>query len=107
MYGGKDVEINNAIGRTMLGVLPESAESVTVNAEVLEDWAKVKFEFHDAAGTRGTFSIKDYPKKASSEIGNALIDLRNVMAGVDAQPWAGVILTVTRAGQFSTAFSYD
>jgi len=107
MYGGNDVGINNRIGRVLLDIMPAMAVSITAKAEVLDDWAKVRFEFKDDAGTVGKFSFKDHPGRAAGDIGEALVELRGLMARGGDKPWSRVEFTAHRDSRFNVEFAYD
>lgn len=64
MYGGRDAEINDRVGRTLLDVLPPYAAQVTANAIVGEDRAEVGFAHPDAAGNPGSFDFDNTPSRA-------------------------------------------
>lgn len=107
MYGGRDVEINNRIGRILLNIIPPGAERITASAVVGDDWAEVSFEFADDAGVVGSFDFDTMPSQAAGQVSDALIDLRQLMAGSDADRWNRVSFTAHRNGAFRADFSYE
>jgi hypothetical protein len=107
MYGAKDVELTNRIGQQLLDVMPPEADSITAKARAGNDWARVSFEFRNAAGDVGHFSFEDNPDDAADEIGEALMELHAVMAANGRDDWNRAEFTTNRDGEFNISFSYE
>jgi len=107
MYQGRDVEISNRIGRTLLAIMPADAESITATAQVADDWDEISFAFRDAHGTTGWFSMHDHPDEAARDIVDALADLRRLMSENGQEAWTHAEFAVGRDQHFDVAFSYE
>ena len=107
MYDGKDAELINRIGTELLGVLPAGARSITASGRAGDDWARVSFQYVDDGGAVRQFSFEDNPDDAADEIGEALMELHQMMADGASEDWNRAVVTVNRAEQFEVKFSYD
>jgi hypothetical protein len=107
MYDGKDADLINRIGAELLGALPSQAQSITANGRAGDDWARVSFQYTDADGELRQFSFENNPDDAADEIGEALMELHQLMTTEGREDWNRVSITVNRAEQFEVNFSYE
>lgn len=107
MYEGRDVEINQVIGRALLNILPANAESITARATIEDDWSEVGFEFKDLAGKTGYFTHDSNPDEVADEIASALDELRSMMTEQGHAVWNRSDFTAYRRGKFEVAFYYE
>ena len=107
MHEGRDVEINSRIGRALLGILPENAESITAKAIIQSDWSEVGFTYSDRAGDAQHFTHEANLDDIADEIADALDAPRMLMTEQDGAAWNRSDITVRRNGEFDANFSYE
>lgn len=99
-------DIITKIGSLLRDVLPDEADTITLDGEADEAYSRVAFNMRRPDDTRFRFDSTAMPEQ-THEISMLLIDLWEDNDDAGGDPWHGIVMTVGRDGAPDVAFSPD